>query len=88
MGGILCKIFRFALNIFSSVVEAVAEAVKIVGTASVDVLSELLESAGDAVGGIFGGSGSLIMLALLGAGVYLIAKPENKEGSTNDRQIA
>lgn len=86
--GILCKIFRFALNIFSSTVDAVAEAVKIVGTASVDVLSELFESAGDAIGGIFGGSGSIIMLLLLGAGVYFITKSDDKEDRFNDRQIA
>lgn len=85
--GILCKIFRFALNIFSSTVDAVAEAVKIVGTASVDVLSELFESAGDAIGGIFGGSGSLVMLLLLGGGIYFLTKSDDKERRPNERQV-
>lgn len=84
--GILCKIFRFALDIFSSTVDAVASAVKIVGTAAVDVLSELIESAGDAVGGIFGNGGSVILLVALGAGFFLFSKPRDKEDAPNGRK--
>lgn len=74
MGDLLCKIWRGILRIFEGVVNAVATGIKIIGTATVDVLSELAESVSDAV---FGNSGSLI---LLGAGLfalYLFTKKED-----------
>lgn len=85
--GILCKIFRFALDIFSTTVDAVAGAVQVVGTAAVDVLSELLESAGDAVSGIFGKSGSTLLLLLVGAGLYLFSKNSDEKEVSHGNQV-
>lgn len=46
MQRILCRIFNFFLMIFTSVVEAIAAAFKIIGTAAVEVLSDLLDAGG------------------------------------------
>lgn len=72
MGGILCKIFRFALDLFSNVVTVVAEAVKLIGSAAVDVLDELFEAGGDLFSSILGSPGKLVMFGLLGYGAYVL----------------
>lgn len=82
MGKLLCKLFRFILNIFTRVVEFVAEAVKLIGTAVVDVLGDLLEAGGNAVSKLFGSPGGLV---LLGIGAYLLigmfGKDDDNKGS-------
>lgn len=73
MGKILCKIFRFLADVFGKVVEFVASAIKTIGHAVVDVLSELLVAAGDAIGDIFSSNpllwigGGLLLWFLLGS---------------------
>lgn len=69
MGKLLCKLFRFILNVFTRVVEFVAEAVKLIGTAVVDVLGDLFEAGGNAISKLFGSPGGLV---LLGIGAYLL----------------
>lgn len=69
MGDFLCKLWRGLLQVFSSVIEASAEALKVVGGAAVDVLSELFQSAGDALGSIFGSS-PILWLALAGGAIW------------------
>lgn len=82
MGGFLCKIFRFILNIFEQVVTVVASAVKTIGTAAVDVLSDLAHSVGDAASGLFSGGGFLGLLVVGGALWMLLgSKDEDKQGS-------
>lgn len=46
----LCKLFRFLANTFELVVDTVAQGVKVLGSAAVDVLSDLASSVGDALG--------------------------------------
>lgn len=79
MGGLLCKIFRFVLNIFGQVVDVVASAIKTIGTATVDVLSELSSAVGDAVSGLFSGSGILGLLVIGGALWMLMGSEDEKD---------
>lgn len=74
--GLLCKLFKFLLNVFTRIVEVVASAIKVVGTAVVDVLSDLVESASNA---LFG-SGSWLTLAFVGVGLYLLLGRDSREG--------
>lgn len=82
MSKILCKIFRFLLNVFGQIVATVASAITILGDASVDVLSELLESAGDAVGGIFSGPGFLGLLVLGVVGYFVLTGDDDERNIT------
>lgn len=81
MGKILCKIFRFLADVFSKLVEFVATTIKTIGNAVVDVLSELFQAAGSALGDIFKSS----PLFWLGGGLllwYLMSGKED-EGDSN-----
>lgn len=71
MSSLLCKVFRFVLQIFSMIVSFVAAAITTLGDAVVDVLSDLLDSVGDAVGDVFGGSSIIWGVLALGV-VYLL----------------
>lgn len=79
MSGILCKIFRFILNVFTQIVTVVAEAVKILGDAVVDVLSELIQSVGDAADKLFSGSGILGLLVVGSLGYFLLTSDDDDE---------
>lgn len=79
MSGILCKIFRFILNVFSQIVTVVASAIKILGEAVVDVLSDLIQNVGDAAGKLFNGSG-LLGLAVVGILGYFILSGDDEDG--------
>lgn len=84
MNDLICRIFLFALKIFTQVVKAVAEATKVLG----DVLVDVLDYAIDAVLG----SGHPILL-LVGVGLaawWLLANkdkdknpPVNQTGAKN-----
>lgn len=81
MGKILCKIFRFLADVFDKVVEFVASAIKTIGNAVVDVLSELVTVAGDAIGSIFSSN----PLLLVGGGLllwFLLGRKNDEEGAT------
>lgn len=78
MGGLLCKIFRFVLNIFERVVNVVASAVKTIGTAAVDVLSELVSAVGNAAAGLFSGSG-LLGLLVVGGALWMLMGSRDKD---------
>lgn len=86
MGGFLCKIFRFVLNIFEQVVTVVASAVKTIGTAAVDVLSDLAHAVGDAASGLFSGSG-IFGLLVVGGVLWMLLGPkgEDKQESNFNR---
>lgn len=85
MRGFLCKIFRFALDLFSSVVTVVAEAVKLIGSAAIDVLDELFEAGGSLLSGILGSPGKLLMLGLVGYGAYVILTDDEDEDKDKDK---
>lgn len=53
MGKILCKIFRFLADVFSKLVDFVVTTIKTIGNAVVDILSDLFQAAGNAIGDIF-----------------------------------
>lgn len=81
MGKLLCKLFRFILNVFTRVVEFVAEAVKLIGTAAVDVLGDLFEAGGNAISKLFSGPGGVV---LLGIGAYLLVNLLGKDDENSD----
>lgn len=70
MTKLLCKLFRFFLNIFEQVVTVVAEALKTVGKAAIEVLDDLLTTASNALGlpklALFAGVGLLAYWLLTG----------------------
>lgn len=68
MRGFLCKIWQFFLNVFTDIVNAVAQALAVIGTAVVDVLSQ----AAEAVGKALGINGSTVMWIALGLGAYFL----------------
>lgn len=49
MRKILCKIFSFLLNVAKQVVDLVADTLVYVGTAAVEVLSEVANAVGDSI---------------------------------------
>lgn len=73
---ILCKIFQFVLNIFEQVLNVVVTALAMLGTAVVDVLSNLAGAVGDALG-LSGGS--VLWLALGGLALWFFLKDDEKE---------
>lgn len=79
MSSLLCKVFRFVLQIFSMIVSFVATAITTLGDAAVDVLSDLLDSVGDAVGGIFGGSPVILGVLALGIAYLLLSGGSDDE---------
>ena len=83
MGKLLCKLFRFILNVFTRVVEFVAEAVKLIGTAVVDVLSDLFEAGGNALSKVFSSPGGIV---LLGIGAYLLVNFLGKDDEKSESE--
>lgn len=79
MGGVLCKIFRFILNVFTQVVTVVAEAIKVLGNAAVDVLSDLFQAAGDALSGLLGGNGILSLLLVGGLVWFFVGRDDDED---------
>lgn len=71
----ICKIFAFVLKLFKLVVGAIAEAIKIILTAVVDVLDTLLDTIGET---LFNGS-SLFVLLGLGLFLFLGLGGDNEE---------
>lgn len=69
MRDLLCKLWNFVLEIFGQVVEFVSSALTTVGTAIVDVLGELLQSAGGALSDLFSAS-PVFTLGLLALGAW------------------
>lgn len=83
MGSLLCKIWRGVLRIFTQVVEAVATTLKVVGTAVVDVLSEVASAVGSA---IFGDGSTLLLIGGV-LGLYLLTKRDKKKDAPNSSVI-
>lgn len=78
MGDLLCKLWNFVLEIFGQVVDFVASALTIVGTAVVDVLGELLQSAGGALSELFSAS-PVFTLGLLALGAWWLLGGKDDE---------
>lgn len=81
---LVCKLFRFILNIFEGVVTVVASALKAVGSAVVDVLSDIW----DHTLGSGKLSGIVIGVGLLGLAYFMLTKEEDKKpnNATNSQQ--
>lgn len=69
----LCKVFRFLLDLVSQVVDLVAKTLIMIGTAAVEVLSEVAGSIGDAF------LKNPVVLGLLGVGLYLFLAGGKKD---------
>lgn len=74
----LCKVFSFLLNLVSQLVELVAQTLIKIGTAAVEVLSEVA----GAIGGAF--LKNPIVLGALLFGAYLFLKPPADEDDKSE----
>lgn len=79
---LLCKIFGFILNLFTKVVSVVAQALTILGDATVDVLTDLVTSVGEGIASTLGGSGLLGWLLVGGVAYFLLTKKEDPKPQT------
>lgn len=79
---LICKIFGFILNLFTKVVNVVAQALTILGEATVDVLSDLVTSVGEGVASTLGGSGLLGWLLIGGVAYFLLTKKDDSKPQT------
>lgn len=77
----LCKVFSFLLNLVSQLVELVAQTLIKIGTAAVEVLSEVA----GAVGGAF--IKNPIVLGALVFGAYLLFKPTNDDDAKSKTKV-
>lgn len=76
MPSIICKIYRFFLNLFDMTIKAIASAIKTIGEATVDILSSTAEALGEALG--ISGSSVLWIAALIG-GFILVTSSEDEK---------
>lgn len=83
MRGLFCKIWQFLLNVFTDIVNAVAQALATIGTAVVDVLSQVADAVGDALGI----SGSTFLWIALGLGAYFLFGGDDDERSPKAREV-
>lgn len=72
---LICKLFNFILNIFEGVVTVVASALKTIGSAVVDVLSDVWDNTLGS--GSFGGL--LIGVGLLGLAYFMLTKEKDEK---------
>lgn len=66
MASWLCDIFKFLIELAQIGTEVIASVLKTIGIVAVDLLSDLIGAAGDAVSDLFGSGGGVL---LLGAGL-------------------
>lgn len=86
MGDIICKIWRFLSDMLGQVVDFVAGALTTIGTAVVDVLSDLLQAAGGAIGDIFSAN-PMLWVGLVGVGLWwLFSDDEEKQPEVTKTQ--
>lgn len=81
----MCKVFRFLLDLVSQVVSLVAQTLIMIGTAVVEVLSE--------VAGAIGGAllKNPVVLGLIGVGLYMFLsgrKEDDKAKPTTVRELS
>lgn len=67
----ICKVFGFVLRLFTKVVNAIAEAVRVIGTATIDVLGDLTDA-------VLGSFNPLIWIGL-GLGLLWLLNGDEKE---------
>lgn len=75
-----CKLWRFLLNTFTDVVDAVAYALTTLGDVAVELLTDLGDGLGSAIGSIFGGSNLVIWLGV-GVFAYMLLTKEDSNGN-------
>lgn len=78
MREIICKIWRFFSDMLGLVVDFVAGALTTIGTAVVDVLSDLFQAAGSAIGDIFS-TNPLLWAGVVGVGLWWLFSGDEKE---------
>lgn len=86
MGDLLCKLWNFVLEIFGQVVDFVSSALTTVGTAIVDVLGELLQSAGGALSDLFSAS-PVFTLGLLALGAWWLLGGKDDESAQSPSPV-
>lgn len=77
----LCKIFSFLLDLVGQVVDLVANTLIKIGTAAVDVLSEVAGAVGNAF------LSNPIVWAVIGVSAYMLLSRSAPVGKEDERQI-
>lgn len=83
----ICKIFRFVLDLFGNIVDFVAEAVMVIGTATVDVLTDLIVATSEGIGSIFGSNPLLWGVLLIGGAYFLLGGSNDDEDKDLKREV-
>lgn len=76
--GLICKIFKFLLDIFKGIVNVIAEALSAIAVAVVDVLSEVASAVSD---GLLSSPVGLVFAGIVGFALFkwLMPPPEADE---------
>lgn len=88
MASWLCDIFKFLIELAEIGTEVIASVLRTIGIVAVDLLSDVIGAAGDAVSDLFGSGGGII---LLGAGLlafWIFFGKYNKETVAQIRSIS
>lgn len=80
----LCSVFRFLLDIFKQIVNVIAEALIALGTAVVDVLSEVASAVSD---GLFSSPVGIILVGVLGFAAFKWLAPPAGSDEVKERII-
>lgn len=80
----LCSVFRFLLDIFKQIVNVIAEALIALGTAVVDVLSEVASAVSD---GLFSSPVGIILVGVLGFAAFKWLAPPAESDKVKERII-
>lgn len=78
----LCKILRFLLRIADATISVLTQVVELV----VDAVGDTLESAGEAVSGLFGSTGGIVLLGI-GLFVLLTLLPSGDEQKSTPKPV-
>lgn len=82
MGKAICKVFAFLLNIGKQVIDAIADTLVYVGTAAVEVLSDVVSAASDGL------LSSPIGIAVVAVGGFFLLKTLGLIGGQEEEKLA
>lgn len=86
MRSAICKLFAFLLSLVSQLVDLVANTLIKIGTAAVEVLSEVVGAAGGALSELL--SGGLLPILVIGAVAWFLLKDDDGEDKQPTKDVA
>lgn len=81
---LICKLFNFILNLFTSAVEGIAFALRTVG----EIALELLVDAAEAVGNALGIDGTTVLWLGVGVLAFFLLRNKDKDNKVNPQLLA